>query len=177
MAFDFISLIADWEMLGVFDYVLPFLLIFALVFGILTATHVFSGNRGVNVVVALAVALLSLRFDYVPLFFSEVFPRFGVGLAVFIVLMILMALFVPSRYFKGWGIGGMVVGGIIGIVVLWKAFNALGWTLDNTGWWDQYGSVTVLAVLIIGLIIAVVVPKIEKDTGTTEFKVMRSADN
>ena len=36
----------QWESVGVFDFFLPALLIFAIIFGILTSTRVLGGNRG-----------------------------------------------------------------------------------------------------------------------------------
>jgi len=77
------------EQAGFFAYILPFLLIFALVFGILTKTQIFKNNKAINGIIALVVGLLSLQFDFVPIFFSEIFPRMGVGLAIILALLIL----------------------------------------------------------------------------------------
>lgn len=175
MVFTFTNLLSDWESLGVFDYVLPFLLIFALVYGIMAATQVLgSGNKGVNIVVALAVALLSLRFDYVPVFFSEIFPRFGIGLAVLLVLMIMTALFIPKQWLKGWSGSMWAVGAIIAIVVIYKAFDILGWNLSNFGWWEQYGSIAILGILLAVIIFFVAKDKIEFKGGTeAEYKPIR----
>ena len=76
------NVLAYWEQAGFFSYVLPFLLIFALVYGILTRTQIFKDNRAVNGILALTVGLLALQFDFVPVFFSEIFPRLGVALAL-----------------------------------------------------------------------------------------------
>lgn len=165
MVLSLAQVIADWESFGVFDYVLPFLIIFAVVFGILTATNVFSGNKGVNLTVALAVALISLRFDYVPLFFSEIFPRFGIGLAVLIVLMIMSALFIPTEWTKGWAGTMWGISAIIAITVIVKSFNFLGWSLSAGGWWDQYGSVTIIGVILVVLIIYLAVDKSGPSSG------------
>ena len=37
--------------------------------------------------IALAVAFMSLQFDVVSMFFSELFPRFGVGLSIILVIL------------------------------------------------------------------------------------------
>ena len=174
MVFSFTNVLSEWEALGVFDYLLPFLLIFAVVYGILAATKVFSGNKGVNVVVSLAVGLLSLRFDYVPLFFSEIFPRFGIGLAMLIVLMILTALFVPKGWFKGWAGSMWAVGAVIGIVVIYKASDFLGWNLSNSAWWDQYGSMFFLGLILLTLIIWIFMDKVELDKNPAEFGPIRN---
>ena len=43
------NMLFQWEQAGVFSYVLPFLLIFAVVFGILSKTGVFK-EKGINIV-------------------------------------------------------------------------------------------------------------------------------
>ena len=65
-----------WADRGVFAYVLPFLMIFALVYGILVKTQILGENKGVHVTIALAIGLISLQFDYVSNFFSTIFPFF-----------------------------------------------------------------------------------------------------
>lgn len=159
MVFSFANVISDWEAFGVFDYMLPFLIIFAVVFGILSATKVLGGNKGVQLTVALAVALISLRFDYVPLFFSEIFPRFGVGLAVLIVLLIMSAMFIPPQWLNGWYGTMWAVSAAIAVVVIYKAFDFLGWNLSDGGvWWDQYGSIVIVGGLLLALIVVIAEP-------------------
>ena len=75
--------------MGFFTYVLPFLLIFSLVFGILSSMKLFKENRGVDAIIAVVVGLMALQFDMVPVFFSQVFPRMGVALAAILVILIL----------------------------------------------------------------------------------------
>ena len=141
------------ETAGFFSYVLPFLLIFALVFGILTRANIFE-QKGINGALALVVALLSLQFHFVPLFFSEIFPRMGIALAVILVLLILTGLFLdPSSKITNYGLLG--VGVIIFIVVLVKTFGWMGWGGSYYLWyynWPQIAGVIIFLV-IIGLII------------------------
>ena len=73
-----------------------FLLIFAVVYGILSTMNIFSKgdkNKGVNAVIAIAVGLLALQWDYVPEFFSVIFPYAGIGISILLVALILMGLF------------------------------------------------------------------------------------
>ena len=167
MTFTIANLLNQWEAIGVFDFVLPFLLIFAVVFGVLTATNVLSGNKGVNVLVALVIGLLALRLDFVPLFFAEVFPRLGVGLAVFLVLMILVGAFIPEgkgRTAMFWIFTG--IGAVIAIIVLSGSFGAYGWT---DGFVDSDLIVWIVSIaLFIGVIVAVVVSKGDKSDKSKE---------
>ncbi len=155
------NVLAQWQAAGVFSYALPFLLIFALTFGLLSRIGLFttkskegvdSPNKSINAIIALSVSLMALQFDFVSIFFSEIFPRFGVALSIILVILILGGLFIPtdSKGFS-WGLIAVVMI-IIGIVV----FQSLGSFGYSAGyWWRDLGNWLGYAILI-GLIIAVV---------------------
>lgn len=148
-------LLARWEQMGVFSYALPFLLIFALVFGILTRAKIFKDNKAINGVLALTVSLLALQFNFVPVFFSEIFPRLGVGLAVILAALILIGLFLPedkNNKYVGWLF--LVVGLVVFAVVLFQSF---AWTTGGYWTWylyDNWPGIVVVAI-VLGVIIAV----------------------
>ncbi len=155
------NILAQWQAAGVFSYALPFLLIFALTFGLLTRVGLFTTktsegdkpNKSINAIIALSVSLMALQFDFVSVFFSEIFPRFGVALSIILVLLILGGLFIPtdSKGFS-WGLIAVVMV-IIGIVVF-QSLESFGYSAGY--WWrNNLGSLLGWAVLI-GLIIAVV---------------------
>ncbi|MFH1311201.1 MAG: hypothetical protein ABIH65_02240 [Nanoarchaeota archaeon] len=124
------SMLSSWEQAGFFSYVLPFLLIFAIVFGILTKTKIFD-NKTINGILALTIGLLALQFDFVPIFFSEIFPRVGVGLSIILALLILAGLFFdPKSKFINYSLLGFGV--IIFLVVLFQTFEWTGW---SSGYW------------------------------------------
>ncbi|MDO8564351.1 MAG: hypothetical protein Q7R87_05060 [Nanoarchaeota archaeon] len=155
MVMDIGSLLSQWEAQGVFDFLLPFLLIFAVIFGILTTTNILGGakNKGVHVVIAFVIGLLALRLDFVPRFFAEIFPRLGVGLAVILTLIILIGLFVPQDEMRFWLWGLGAIAFIIAIVVISQSFEGYGWF--SSGSYSDYVGWIIGAVLVIGLIIAV----------------------
>jgi len=147
------DILNQWDSIGVFAYLLPFLLLFAIVFGILQATHIMGKNRGLMAIIAIAVGLLALQNNDVTQFFQELFPRLGVGLAVLLAVMILFGMFIPDkdRRYWYWGLGAIAF--IVFIVVLSKSF-------ENYGWYDSFVindwiGYIVGAVLLVGIIIAV----------------------
>jgi hypothetical protein len=104
---------------GVFSYVLPFLIIFAVVFAILQKSKILGQDaKGINAVVAIAIGLLSLLNDVVPTFFASIFPRMGVFLAIIVVILIFLGFFIDSDKWEGkyfW-----IIGLVIGLfVVFW----------------------------------------------------------
>ncbi len=123
---DFGTALNQLASLGFFDYVLPFLLIFALVFGILSKMKLFGENRGISAIIAMAVGLLSLQWGFVPQFFSAVFPRAGVALAIILVLIIIAGGFVDTSHsYVGYGL--LTIGVVAVIVTLLNTSDALGW--------------------------------------------------
>ena len=92
----------QWADAGVFAYLLPFLFIFAVVFGILNKTKVLGESKGVQATIALAIGLLALQFDYVSNFFSIFLPYAGVGIAILLIGIVLMGLMYDEDAGSNW---------------------------------------------------------------------------
>ena len=141
------NVLSQWERLGVFSYALPFLLIFALIFGILQKVNIFGGaqgtsNKGINGVIAVSTALMALQFNFVPRFFSDIFPQLGVGLTVVLVGIILTGMFTTSN--MTWI--GFALGGVIFLTIMGNSFE-FG---SSTFWfWFQQNFAMILIVAII----------------------------
>jgi len=147
------GVLQNWENLGIFSYVLPFILIFAVVYAILDKVEVFEGKNSLNMVIALAVGLLSLQFEFVPLFFSEIFPRAGIAISVLLVALILAGAFIDWNKSKGfyWIFFGLAA--IAFLLVIANSFAAF--SFFGSGWWDNYGSAIIVLVILIALVTAV----------------------
>ena len=156
MAFTIADILSQWQTAGIFDYVLPFLLIFSVVFGILASTNILGKQKGVNVIVSLVIGLLALRLGFVQLFFAQIFPRLGVGIAVILALLIMTGLFINSKEAKYWMWAIAAIAVIIWIIVLVGSFESSGWFGLYGGYIGDYAGLIIGAVLLIGVIIAVV---------------------
>ncbi len=152
MGYTITDLLEQWANYGVFSYVLPFLIIFALLFGILQKTKLLGKpdkTKGINAVIAFGVSLASLQFDFVSTFFSTIFPRFGVLLAVFLVLIIAIGFFVKEEDLGKLQWIGWVVG--IGAVVwAWSNWNFWGDNYGLGGWMQEYFWVVIVFIAIGG---------------------------
>jgi hypothetical protein len=146
-----------WAEMGVFSYVIPFLLIFAVVFAILQKTRLLGENKGIITIVSIAIGLLALIDDYVPVFFATIFPRFGIGLSVFLVLVILIGFFyqptadgtpVTAIKWIGWLTG---IGVVIWAITSWGGWVGSGYSIG--GWLSEY----FWSLLILGAVIAVII--------------------
>lgn len=157
MAFDVGSVLMQWQSAGIFDYVLPFLLVFVLIFAILEKSKVLGEQKGINVTIAVVIGFLSLRLDIVPQLFSEFFPRLGVGIAVLLVLLILVGMFMklddPNK--NTWPFWVMLtVGFIIFLVIVVQSFERFAW-FSSVSFGGEIVGWIIGAILLVGLIIAI----------------------
>lgn len=147
------DLLQQWERAGIFSYALPFLLLFALIFGILSRVKIFEENKAINAIIALVVALMALQYEFVSIFFSELFPRLGVGLSIILVLLIVVGLFLdPSQ--SAVGIGLTVIGVIIVIVILVTTAGAVGW--QSGTWWSEHWDTILVVIVFIAILGAII---------------------
>jgi hypothetical protein len=148
------SLLNQWANNGVFSYVLPFLLVFAFVYGLLSKVNILGTNKGVNMIIALAVGGLSLVGDYVPRFFQSIFPSLGMGIAVLISAVILLGLFLGDTDLKWIKYVIFGIGVIAFLVVIFSALADYTF-IGNTFWQDQGGNLILIALIIVALVLIV----------------------
>lgn len=137
-----------WADYGVFAYVLPFLMIFALVYGLLSKSKLLGENRGVHATLALVIGLLALQFDYVSNFFATIFPYAGIGISVLLVALILMGVLTEDEKAAKWVFFG--IGAVIFIVVLL-------YTIYDFQWLGGYYGVDWAPWIILALVVAVAI--------------------
>jgi hypothetical protein len=147
------NMLSSWEQAGFFSYLLPFLLIFALIFGILNQVQLFKEAKAINGVIALTVALMALQFEIVSRFFAEIFPRLGIGLSIILVIIILLGLFIDPK--KGWIMYTLLgIAAIVVVVVLVNTAGAVGW---QTGYfWSENWS-SIVGVIVFVILLAVII--------------------
>ena len=153
---DFLNIAAE---AGFFSYILPFLLIFALVFGILSQTKIFQESRSTSGIIAFVVGLMALQFDFVPVFFSEIFPRMGVGLAILLVFLIFVGMFSdPDSGAMMWTM--VAVSLVIAVIVLVNTAGSLGWSAGYW-WYDNWEIVAMVVTLLV--VMAIIIGGSKKD--------------
>jgi hypothetical protein len=129
------NLIARWEQAGVFQFLLPFLFMFALVYGILVKTKIFKDNNAVNVIISLVVGLMALQFNVLSTFFVEIFPRLGIGLSIILAVLVIVGLFIDPKN-KGW-MNGLAIFSI-GIVLVVIVTSFTNWPFGYSMWFQEY---------------------------------------
>ncbi len=149
-----IDILFQLENLGFYDFILPFLLMFAVVYGILQYMKIFGEDKAVHIIIAVVLGLISIRLPFYSQFLTEITPNLAIGLIVLLALLILVGMFIPnnSRGTLGWIL--FAVGAVIFIIIATQTFSALG---NLNGYLDSseiIGWVVMVAILI-GVIVAV----------------------
>ncbi|MBS3071108.1 hypothetical protein J4407_02295 [Candidatus Pacearchaeota archaeon] len=153
------NFLSQLEQMGFFAYALPFLLIFAITFGILSKVHIFK-NKSINATISISVGLISLQFGFVTVFFANIFPMVGAGMAIMLVLLILIGF--GSNFEKDdrlWKIVLFAAGLVVFVVIVSNTY-AIPWT--NPFWWNLNWSLVFTIVVIIILLTAIIVGGKEK---------------
>ena len=153
------TVLQELDTIGFFRYILPLLLIFAILFAILSKIEVLKDKKGINFIISLSIALLAVINPIVSDFFAVLFPEFARGISILLVAMILIGVFVPLWQEQGkgkWGWGNYIFMGLGILIFLIIALNSL----NNTGfagswWWDRYMGAIIVLLIIAGAVIAV----------------------
>ncbi len=141
---------------GGFSYLIPFLLIFAVVFALLDRSKILGDNKPLMGIIAAALGLLSLQYDFVPEFYAMFFPRFGIGLSVFLVALIFIGFFWPKRDAENELKHGKWIGYVVAIgVIIWgfSSWDQWGYYSGFGGWFSEY----IWALIILGGVIGLIV--------------------
>ncbi|MBR9705561.1 hypothetical protein GOV14_00860 [Candidatus Pacearchaeota archaeon] len=158
------EILNSWQQMGVFAYLLPFLLIFAIVFGILNKSSVLGENRGVQATIAVAVGLLSLQFDIVSTFFADIFPYAGIGISILLVAILLIGLLNSgSETVAKWLI--FSIGAITFLVILYVLWSKYRWQYNLGGGMGGELFNVVWILVVIGAVIAITIVTGRKSGG------------
>lgn len=163
MAIDFTNLVRIFDAYGVTEFLLPFFLIFTILYAILLKVKLLSGNKKFQVLVAFILTFLVLvphitgnyPAGYDPInVINEILPSIALFAVAALLLFILLGVF-GLEELPGWGKSiGMWVS--IGFVV-YLLGSSLGWwtdpgTIDLFSWWTDDLSELLLIMLVFGLI-------------------------
>ena len=144
------DLFYSWQQAGFFDYLFPLLLIFALVFGILGRLKLFEDNKVLNGLIALVIGLISIQSSTVTDFFNVILPNLGIGLIIFLTILLIAGLVLPAK----WDVALLAVAAVIIVLVLVNTSGALGWSSGY--WWSENWTNVLGLIIIIGLVLGVI---------------------
>lgn len=150
----------------VIEIVLPFILVFTIVFAVLQKSEIFGkGKKQIDALVALVVALLFVSVARAVGIVLDLIPILAVGLVVVLVLMLFLGSFAKEgdfeKAFPKWLRLGLMIVAIITVVVA---------TLWATGLWNTFmdyiktstGSSVLMNIILLAVLIGAVIAVIWK---------------
>lgn len=166
MVYDsYVDLFKTLESYGLRDALLPFLLIFLVLFSVLQKVHVFGAEkRNINAVFALIVAALTviphITGSYPPgadviEIMNEALPNISVVAIAVIMAIFLIGLFGGESKWLGGSLSGIIAIISFGLIVYFFGASA-GWWTDFTSWynwWDADTTSLFLIIAVFGLLI------------------------
>lgn len=155
--FDFRTIVMEWSSIGMFDVILPMLLIFTIVYATLQRTKLLGQKKEIDAVVGLVISFFVMGNLEVSRFFLPLFSNAALGIAVLVVFLLLTGL-IAGRPGKGWGTITLIGGISVFLWVMSRAadyFSGYG-IIFSSMWWYQ-NSWWVIPLILVGVIIAVVV--------------------
>jgi len=171
MAAGFYDLFYQLQGSGFYEFLLPFLLVFAVVFGILQKSNIFgAGNKSINAVVALVLGLLITSQFEVVQSLTSFLPKMSMFIIVAMMFLIFIALFAGDI---NEGIGGWllwVVSGIAIVVTYWALGPSMGFEVP---YFIEENWVTIAVVLFV-IVVLVIVMKGGEQGSATERRDARS---
>ena len=163
----FESFMQSLERVGFVDVLLPFLLIFTIIFAVLEKTHILGeGKRNMNVGIAMIFALLvviphvtgNFPAGYDPVaIINAALPSISLVIVAVIALMILIGVFAHDRILLGMTAPGWV--GLFSVVTLVFIFGSAAgwWTTGILDWLDQIFGSDIIAILIMILVFGIII--------------------
>ena len=112
-----------WQDIGIYDLVLPFLLVFTLVFAVLQKIHLFGKEaKKMNVVIAFVLALLFLQNPYLLFLTQRFLPNISFFLIIFLMFLLLIGIFFGGAY-KGLSGSATALAFLVSIVAVLIALS------------------------------------------------------
>lgn len=152
--------IDQWAAYGIFDVLLPLLLIFVIVFSILQRAKILGGRKPIDAVVAFIISLFVVINPVATSLFAPIFSNAGLALVVMIAVMLLVGVLfevhqIPESLKWIFVVGGIAVF-IWALSTLDSFYPIAVWFPVSSYWWDA-NSIWIICGLIVVLVVGMVI--------------------
>ncbi len=170
MATDIGDMILYLQQLGVYDYFLPFLLIFAIIFAILEKTGILGGGTAgpktnINVVVSAVIGLLLVVQQNIVSIINSFLPRASLIIIIILVAMLVISLVGGGTSYSG-GIFGIAVIFIL-LALVWAVSPDLGFNLNLSE--NTRNVIIIVAIIVLIMAFMTRKPNTSKKSGLESF--------
>jgi hypothetical protein len=162
---DAVELLQDF---GFFDVMLPFLLVFTIVFGILERTAIFGtemiqgkeySKKNINAMLSFTIAFFVVTAKEIVVAIQEALPMVSLMLIAVISFLLLVGSFVTNQefkfldLFKGWT---QPLAGLFFVSLVLIFFQSFGWLEPIWDWMNGFGSETFIIIIFTAITIGVI---------------------
>lgn len=167
MAYNFENLIYSLEHLGIVDVILPFIIVFTIIYAALQKTKILGDDsKKFNIVIALVMGLSVVvphvlgmyppNGDVVEIM-NQALPHISLIAIAFIMVMLILGIIGGDVNFAGTTLGGVAIW--VSIIAVAVIFLAAGNVFRQLPWWlywirDSFVKEIVVVILVFGIIIA-----------------------
>lgn len=177
-AFDFNTVMQQWVGIGLFDLILPIILIFTIIFAILQRTRILGGIKGIDSIVALVIGFFAIINPEITAFFIPFFSNLALGIIIIIAFLLIAGLIMPQAEEGQWNTITLFGGVAIFFWVMSRAatyFSGYG-LIFSTEWWLN-NSWWVVPAILFGLMMAFVVNSSNNQPDQKSFKAWKTLYN
>lgn len=159
MVTDLYSLMAELQAMGVYDYLLPFLLIFTIIFAILEKLMIFGKEHGtekprtnINLVISLILGLLVISQPEITYIINSFLPKVSLFILVALMFLVIAGMFGAKT--DGWKGMALPIALVICIIAIIWALS--GGTSLNLPYWLRPDSRDRAWIILIATVVVVI---------------------
>ncbi len=122
--------------IGFFDTIIPFVLVFALIYGILRFTKILGDpdekrTNAINVVIAFAISFLVIATTNIVQMINEFVPNTALLLVIALMLLLLLGFagFKTQDYLGNQKTGAKIIAGVLVVIFVGVLFYTFGWNI------------------------------------------------
>jgi hypothetical protein len=161
--FSFEQTMTQWQNMGVFDIILPLIMIFTIVYAVLERTKIFGPDKkSINAVIAIAVSFMAMQNLYITSFFKILFAQVALGLAILVALVIITGLLMGSKNTHSWKFIITILGFMVFVWMFSRAadeyqmyYGVYAFGIFTSDWWAANASWLILLAIVAIVVIAV----------------------
>ncbi len=175
--FDFNAVLQQWASVGLFDIILPIVLIFTLVYAVLERTRILGGRREIDAIVSLVVGFFAISNPEVSRFLLAIFPNATIGIIILLVFLLIVGLVVPEFKQEGFNLITLIGGFAVFFWVMSRAadaFGGYGFIIFSRGWWYN-NAWWIVPLALFGLLVSWVVSGGEEGEAKAKKKKTQEA--
>lgn len=147
--------IRQLEAAGFYQVLLPFILVFTIIFAVLQKVKLFGQNsKNINVVIAILIAFFTIRAASVVALMNQFLPKVSAIVLVIMMLLVVLGIFgISGDSWTGWPFFAAVLISIM--AVGWSVFSSIP-GLGNLPTWIRLSSTDKGIILLVGIMLIIV---------------------